>query len=286
MRLEQLTPAHVRRAIAIYNRYAWPSDEGGKPRYTAEALAGEATLEALLEHFEKAPESEESPCRRYALRTGNYRYPFMKFVVQEYLVNGEFFFSVDTHDNLDIRPGAPDYDAWEELKVFNRALRDRVEEEWNDAGLPTNHDLRALMEELAQIEREAVKRQRLLLVDDEENVALGLKALLQARGYDVELAHDGRVALERLRREPVPDLILLDYEMPELDGEEVLARVRSDPRLKDVPVLMATASDIQLERLQRVSGFLRKPYPRHVLFALIARLIENSRARRRSDGAG
>ena len=52
MRLEQLTPAHVRRAIAIYNRYAWPSDEGGKPRYTAEALAGEATLEALLEHFE------------------------------------------------------------------------------------------------------------------------------------------------------------------------------------------------------------------------------------------
>lgn len=281
MRLENLTPAHVRRAVEIYNRFAWPEGDVGQPRVTAEELRDAVTLEELFARFEKASQTQQQTeprkgaerLRRYTLRLGNSRYPFMKFVVQEHLVTAEFFFSVDTHDNLDIRPGMPDYPAWEQLKSYNRELRDKIEAEWNAAGLPTHEDLRQLMEELAQIEREGSKKKRLLLVDDETNVALGLQALLRARGYDVELAHDGRAALDRLAQEPIPDLVLLDNEMPEIDGEEVLARVRSDPRLENLPVLMATASSIELERLQRVSGLLRKPYPRHVLFAMIARLL-------------
>ena len=273
MRLEQLTPAHVRRAMEIYNDLAWPPQEGGKAPYLPGPLTGDEGLGALFKGFEQGGDAGPAHSRRYTLRMGNSRYPFMKFVVQEFLVNGEFFFSVDTHDNLEVRPGAPDYAAWEELKVYNRELRDSIEERWSQESLPTNHDLQALVEELAQSERESSKRRRLLIVDDDVHVARGLQALLSARGYEVELAHDGRAALERLAEPPRPDLVLLDYEMPALDGEEVLARMRQMPRLAEVPVLLATAADIELERLQRVSGFLRKPYPRHVLFEMIARLI-------------
>ncbi len=268
-----MTPAHVRRAVEIYMRHAWPPEEEQKPRITVEDLEGLNDLPALFERFETAHRDDSESLKRYTLRLGNRRYPFMKFVVQEFLVNGEYFFSVDTHDNLDIRPGAPDYDEWEELKAWNRELKAKIEASWDEAGLPTNSDLRALVEEVARVEREEKKRKRLLLVDDEADVVIGLAALLKARGYEVEVVHNGVEALARLGREPLPDLVLLDYEMPELDGEEVLACLRAEKRTQSLPVLMATASNIELDRVQEVSGLLRKPYPRHVLFGMIARLL-------------
>jgi len=276
MRLEHLTPAHVRRALDVYLAQAWPRGTGATPSLALDELRGLAELEGLFARFEKV-EGGGGGLKRYALRLGNDRYPFMKFVVQEHLVNGEYFFSVDTHDQLDIRPDNPDYDEWQRLKAYNRRLKQAIEEEWDRVGLPTNADLRVLMEELARVEREEKKRKSILLVDDEAELALGLAALLRARGYEVEVARDGMEALERLGREPLPDLVLLDYELPQLDGEEVLARLRRDPRTAHLPVLFATASTIDLSRLRKVSGLLRKPYPRHVLFAMIARLLEAPR---------
>jgi len=273
MRLEQMTPAHVRRALDVYLLRAWPTGCGQTPTLSLEELEGLDQLELLFERFEHV-EGGGGGLKRYALRLGNSRYPFMKFIVQEHLVNGEYFFSVDTHDNLDIRPENPDYTEWELLKGFNRDLKHEIENEWDLAGLPTNTDLRALMEELARVEREESKRKSVLVVDDEADVALGLAALLRARGYECELARDGLEALQRLERDPLPDLVLLDYEMPQLDGEEVLRRLRREPRTAHLPVLLATASTIDLSRLRRVSGLLRKPYPRHVLFAMISRLLE------------
>jgi CheY-like chemotaxis protein len=122
------------------------------------------------------------------------------------------------------------------------------------------------------VEREPDKRVRIALVDDEKSVAIGLGALLRGRGYDVELFHSGESVLERLQHLPSPDLLILDYELPALDGEAVLTAVRADPALAKMPVLMATASSIQLERLGPINGFLRKPYPRRLLFATIAQL--------------
>jgi len=276
MRLENLTPAHVRRALDVYLAQAWPRGAGSTPVLSLEELRGIAELEALFARFEKV-EGGGGGLKRYALRLGNDRYPFMKFVVQEHLVNGEYFFSVDTHDQLDIRPDNPEYAEWQRLKAYNRGLKLAIEEEWDKAGLPTNADLRVLMEELARVEREEKKKQSILLVDDEADVAQGLAALLRARGYEVEIARDGLEALARLERDPLPDLVLLDYEMPQLDGEEVLARLRKESRTAHLPVLLATASTIDLSRLRRVSGLLRKPYPRHVLFAMIARLLAGAR---------
>jgi CheY-like chemotaxis protein len=275
MRLETMTPAHVRRAVDLYLRHAFAPRSSVQPRITSADLAGASTMEQLFKRFELAPRDQADGFLRYTLRLGNQRYPFMKFVVQEYLVDEEFFFSVDTHDNLEVKPTAPDYEAWQELKRYNRSLKDEIEAAWREAELPTFEDLRRLCEGLAPVEREAEKRARLLVVDDERGVAQGLGALLRARGYEVELFYSGEQVLERLACEPRPDLLLLDYELPELDGQAVLDRVRSDPRLADLPVLMATASSIELSRLRRVSGLLRKPYPRGVLFAMIRQWLED-----------
>jgi CheY-like chemotaxis protein len=62
--------------------------------------------------------------------------------------------------------------------------------------------------------------------------------------------------------------------MPELDGEVVLARIRGNPRTAGLPVLLATASSIDLARMPRATGFLRKPYPREALFPIIQRMLE------------
>lgn len=280
MRLEELHPALLAEALRLYLAEAWPPGESRVPRAEHLRLLEAKDLEHSLACFERGDPGDDPESRRFTLRVGNSRYPFMKFVLQEHLLAGEFFFSVDTHDNLDIRPESPDYRGWEELKAWNRALKLRIENAWSAAGLPTHADLLRLCGEVAARERDPTARERLLLVDDETLVAEGLAALLRARGYAVELAADGKAALDRLARDPLPDLMLLDYEMPELDGEEVLRKVRLDPRLARLPVLMATASSIDLARVQSVSGLLRKPYPRHVLFEMIARLLSARRTAR------
>jgi CheY-like chemotaxis protein len=274
MRIEELTPELVRRAVAIYLSISWPGNEFPRPRITVRDLEGATTLEEIFARFEKPRASEVASLKRYTLRLGNTRYPFMKFVVQEYLVDAEYFFSVDTHDDLDVRADNPDYDAWQELKRHNAEIKHAIEEAWAREGLPTNEDLRRLAEGIAEVERETEKKARVLVVDDEADVCKGLGALLRARGYDVELAYDGRQVLDRLAEEPIPDLLLLDFSMPEFDGEQVLQRVRADPRLKHLPVLLATASSIDLKRIPLASGMLRKPYMREDLFAMLSQLLE------------
>lgn len=284
MRLEDMTPALVRRAIAIYLEKAWPNRKAAGPRFDVRRLEDAATLGELFAHFEQPRASEGEVLQRHTLRLGNERYPFMKFVVQEYLVDEEYFFSVDTHDDLDVRSDSPDYFAWLELKKQNLQLKRDIEVAWAKEGLPTNEDLRLIAQGIAQVEREppgdvATKPTRILVVDDERQVAQGLAALLEARGYQVELAYDGREVLERLEHEPLPDLILLDYGMPEIGGEQVLQKVRENPRTQDLPVLLATASSISLDAVPRASGFLRKPYSRGVLFAILKQLLEHRPAK-------
>lgn len=273
MRLDRLRASHVRRAVRTYMARAWPAGEPSKPRFDVAQLDEGETLSEILGFFDKAKAGQGPACARYTLRLGNYRYPFMKFVVQEYLIHEEYFFSVDTHDELKITPDMPDYEGWLEIRRFNRQLKLAIERDWSAAELPTNEDLRGLMEGLARLEREEEKRARILVVDDEREVAHGLAAILGARGYDVEVAFDGLEVLARLEREPRVDLVLLDYSMPECDGEEVMRRVRADPSFESLPILLATASSIDLTVMQRATGLLRKPYPREVLLAMIQQML-------------
>ena len=277
MRLEDLTPDHIRRAVQLYVELAWAevADEATSMRFNLARLDGKETLEELFEEFEEPGEgSGERTQERHTLRLGNSRYPFMKFVVQEYLVAEEYFFSVDTHDDFEVGEDHPDHEEWVALKKANRALKAEIEAAWHAEGLPTHEDLLLLAEGIAEQEQDRSHRGRILVVDDEVDVAKSVEALLEARGYEVELAHDGVSVLDKLSEGQLPDLVLLDLAMPELDGEEVLRRMRADLRLRELPVLLATASAIDLDTMPRVAGFLRKPYPREVLFAMLDSLLE------------
>jgi two-component system, OmpR family, response regulator MprA len=111
----------------------------------------------------------------------------------------------------------------------------------------------------------------ILVVDDERPVRESLRRALELEGYGVELVEDGERALERMRREPQPDAVILDVLMPGIDGLEVCRRLRSAGN--GTPVLMLTA---RAEVDSRVAGldagaddYLPKPF---ALAELLARL--------------
>ncbi|MBX6750564.1 MAG: response regulator [Micromonosporaceae bacterium] len=83
-------------------------------------------------------------------------------------------------------------------------------------------------------------RQKILVVDDDPDITGFVEMSLRVEGYDVAVAHDGLAALQMVRSYQ-PDLMILDVMMPELDGIEVLRRVRADPVTTALPVIVLTA---------------------------------------------
>ena len=118
----------------------------------------------------------------------------------------------------------------------------------------------------------------LMVEDSEEDIELTLRGLERAKLQNrIWTVRDGVQALAFLRREvpyqdaPRPDLILLDLNLPKLDGREVLARMREDPRLRELPVVVLTASDSEQERstVRAADAFMTKP----VDFQQVANLV-------------
>jgi two-component system, OmpR family, alkaline phosphatase synthesis response regulator PhoP len=103
---------------------------------------------------------------------------------------------------------------------------------------------------------------RILIADDNVQNCELIDAYLAEEGYEMMVAYDGLQALKRTE-EQLPDLILLDIMMPKLSGYEVCQRLKSNPRTKDIPVLMVTALNEQgdIEKAVRAGcdDFLTKP---------------------------
>jgi len=104
---------------------------------------------------------------------------------------------------------------------------------------------------------------KILVVDDEPNIALSLEFLMKKAGFAVEVARDGREALERLERDP-PDLVLLDVMIPEIDGFELCERIRSRPEWRHIKVVMLTARGQESERSRGLAlgadAYVTKPF--------------------------
>lgn len=81
---------------------------------------------------------------------------------------------------------------------------------------------------------------KILIADDEENIRTLYKIELEEAGYIVELASNGKEAVEKAQAE-MPDLIILDIKMPVMDGIEALHAIRQLPNGKDVPIILFTA---------------------------------------------
>ena len=81
---------------------------------------------------------------------------------------------------------------------------------------------------------------RILLVDDNDALLENLAECLELEGYLVAVARNGHGALDHLSRDPLPSLVLVDQMMPGMTGAELVARIRTDPRLAGVRVVLAT----------------------------------------------
>jgi CheY-like chemotaxis protein len=106
----------------------------------------------------------------------------------------------------------------------------------------------------------------ILLVEDNQADALLIREALRQVdvSHPVEVVTDGAQALERLRgEEKRPDLVLLDLNLPRVDGREVLSQVKTDPELRDIPVIVLTTSsappDIAFAYSRGANAYMRKP---------------------------
>jgi len=112
-----------------------------------------------------------------------------------------------------------------------------------------------------------------LITDDSLVIRAVVRSHLEAEGYHVIEAVDGMAALEQCRQSP-PDVILLDIEMPGLDGYQVLAVLKDDPRLRDLPVVFLTTHTDMDSILKGLRGgahdYLKKPFEPAELMARVA----------------
>ena len=117
----------------------------------------------------------------------------------------------------------------------------------------------------------------ILVVDDEPRNVRILQIQLEARGYTVLTAGDGADALEIIADKP-PDLILLDINMPKVDGFQVVKRVRADKKTEFIPIIMITAlRDTHENRIKAVEAgaddFIEKPFNSFEVMARIKSLL-------------
>lgn len=119
---------------------------------------------------------------------------------------------------------------------------------------------------------------RILVIDDDDDIRGLLRTLLERAGHHVADAPDGRAGLRALY-DGSPDLVILDVTMPGLDGWTTLERIRE---VTDVPVLMLTARDAELERVRGLTGgaddYVVKPFGRQELVARVDVLLRRSRS--------
>jgi DNA-binding response OmpR family regulator len=124
-----------------------------------------------------------------------------------------------------------------------------------------------------------MSRTRILVVDDDPGTRDLLRGTLERAGHEVREAEDGRAGLRDLYA-ATPDLVILDVNMPNLDGWATLERIRD---LSDVPVLMLTASETELERVRGLQGgaddYVVKPFGHQEIVARVQALLRRARAR-------
>lgn len=117
---------------------------------------------------------------------------------------------------------------------------------------------------------------RVLVVEDEDNIATALEFLITREGYGHDRVASGAEALPRIR-DTRPDLVLLDVMLPEVSGYEICEGIRTDPALARVKVLMMTARGSALERRKGMElgadGFISKPFELQDLRAEVRRLL-------------
>jgi len=117
---------------------------------------------------------------------------------------------------------------------------------------------------------------RVLIVGDEPNIVLSLEFLLSRAGCEVTTAADGEAALDAIAAAP-PDVVLLDVNMPKLDGFQVCERIRANPAWHAVRILILTARGRDIEREKGLAlgadGYVTKPFATREVVTKVRELL-------------
>ena len=129
---------------------------------------------------------------------------------------------------------------------------------------------------------------KILLADDQPDIVRLLQISLAAEAHTVFTAYDGEAALRTAQAER-PDVVILDVIMPKLDGLRVLHRIKTDPALHDVKVVMLTArgepEDVTLGLDIGADYYLSKPFKSTEVASLVRRILETRSPARNGQGA-
>jgi len=117
---------------------------------------------------------------------------------------------------------------------------------------------------------------RILVVDDDKAVTTLLEGILSSQGYTVTVANDGIDGMVQVKK-IIPDLIILDIMMPELNGYDVCSNLKFDAKLKHIPIIVLTAREQELDpRIGKLMGieYLKKPIDSKVLLEKIENVFK------------
>ncbi len=124
---------------------------------------------------------------------------------------------------------------------------------------------------------------QLLLVDDEPGLREAVQAYLEDSGFTVDVASNAQEGLE-LARQKLPDLVITDIMMPQVDGYQFLQQLRDDPQFKALPVIFLTARGMTSDRIQGYNAgcdaYLPKPFDPDELVAIVTNLLSKQGAGR------
>ena len=125
------------------------------------------------------------------------------------------------------------------------------------------------------------EQKRILLVDDHQTVFRLLAAFVRIKGYELLYAESGQQGIVMARQE-LPDLILLDVMMPDIDGFRVCQYLKENPETKDIPVMFLTArgaeGDLETGRKAGADGFMTKPFQTTEVLKQIEKLLDGERS--------
>lgn len=117
---------------------------------------------------------------------------------------------------------------------------------------------------------------KILIVDDEPNIVMSLEYAFKKQGFEVFIARDGGEALE-IAKEKIPDLVLLDIMMPNVDGYQTLTEIRQTASLKETKVVFLTAknkaTDIEKGLKLGVDDYLTKPFSIKTIVSKVKELL-------------
>ena len=122
---------------------------------------------------------------------------------------------------------------------------------------------------------------KVLIVEDNPDLAYGLRTGLEIEGYEVAIANNGESGLERAHGWS-PDLVMLDLMLPYVSGYQVLIEARQNPKWQRVPIVVVTARTLEMDAVRALetgaNDFIRKPFSPEELVARVRRAIELRRS--------